>query len=319
MAGNVYEGDFINNKRTGKGVYRWANGDVYEGDSLDGERTGKGVYRWANGDVYEGDWLDGYQTGKGVFRWANGDVETGEFLDNSLIKGCKEKSNGELILVGDVFGSNEQSTSYNTIEEKHVQDYYYMNDYFPKNKYDSVPNEVVEFRKFIYNFKDGRLNNKESSRKVSLFIKEKLENTRWLSQETVFIPIPASTKDKTRIRLQEFSKLISMELGVKNGYNQIERFEDRERMRFLGHGINRLTGLKFHDDGLLNRKVILFDDVYTSGASFNELKNELLKIGVKKVTGIFLAKTYDSYAQGEPEWLDNRTNDFGFEDDDLPF
>ena len=34
--GNVYEGDYEDNKRNGKGIFRFASGDVYEGELKDG-------------------------------------------------------------------------------------------------------------------------------------------------------------------------------------------------------------------------------------------------------------------------------------------
>ena len=58
-SGDVYEGDYLNDQKTGKGIYKWANGNVYEGDFLNGQLTGKGIFKKANGDVYEGDWING--------------------------------------------------------------------------------------------------------------------------------------------------------------------------------------------------------------------------------------------------------------------
>ena len=54
----MYEGDFVDGKKTGKGKYTWADGNVYEGDYVDGKKTGKGKFTWADGNVYEGDFVD---------------------------------------------------------------------------------------------------------------------------------------------------------------------------------------------------------------------------------------------------------------------
>ena len=42
----------------------------YNGDFVDGKMEGKGVYRNEKGKVYEGDFVDGTYRGKAVFRYA---------------------------------------------------------------------------------------------------------------------------------------------------------------------------------------------------------------------------------------------------------
>ena len=37
----IYEGNWSNDKREGKGVYQWSNGDIYEGEMKDNGRFGK--------------------------------------------------------------------------------------------------------------------------------------------------------------------------------------------------------------------------------------------------------------------------------------
>ena len=43
----------------------YGNGDVYEGNWKDGKKNGKGKYTYTDGTVYEGDWKDGSKNGKG--------------------------------------------------------------------------------------------------------------------------------------------------------------------------------------------------------------------------------------------------------------
>ena len=59
--GDVYEGDWVDDKRTGKGIYKFKSGNVYEGDFVDGKITGKGIYKFKSGNVYEGDFVDDKQ------------------------------------------------------------------------------------------------------------------------------------------------------------------------------------------------------------------------------------------------------------------
>jgi len=35
----------MDDKRNGKGIYKWTNGNVYEGDLMDDKRNGKGIYK----------------------------------------------------------------------------------------------------------------------------------------------------------------------------------------------------------------------------------------------------------------------------------
>jgi hypothetical protein len=39
---NIYEGDYINDKKHGFGVFTWASGNIYKGDYKDDERNGNG-------------------------------------------------------------------------------------------------------------------------------------------------------------------------------------------------------------------------------------------------------------------------------------
>ncbi len=74
-SGDTYDGEMLNGKRHGHGIYRWADGDCYEGDFVNNKRTGYGRYehytdKWQTKHfcdlVYEGQWKDGEKHGKGV-------------------------------------------------------------------------------------------------------------------------------------------------------------------------------------------------------------------------------------------------------------
>ena len=56
--GSRYTGEWIKDKKLGRGKMVWGAstqwaGDMYEGDYVDDMRTGQGVYIYANGDRYE--------------------------------------------------------------------------------------------------------------------------------------------------------------------------------------------------------------------------------------------------------------------------
>lgn len=60
-------------------------GDRYEGDWLNHKMEGKGIYFWAIGDIYQGDWKNDTLDGKGIFYYKNGDREMGDYIEGRAI------------------------------------------------------------------------------------------------------------------------------------------------------------------------------------------------------------------------------------------
>ena len=59
-----YEGQIINNKREGKGIFYYNDGTKYEGDWKNDFIEGKGIVFLNNGDRYEDVWKNGKREGK---------------------------------------------------------------------------------------------------------------------------------------------------------------------------------------------------------------------------------------------------------------
>ncbi|MDA9648853.1 hypothetical protein N9T54_00390 [Alphaproteobacteria bacterium] len=67
------------------GTYTWENGDEYDGDFLNDKKHGKGRYTWKSGSKYEGDWVNGKRTGEGVLTFANGKKQEGVFKNSKFL------------------------------------------------------------------------------------------------------------------------------------------------------------------------------------------------------------------------------------------
>ena len=72
--GSTYIGDFKNGLKHGKG--RWQKGEgkqisVYEGDYVNDKKEGFGVFRWASGNVYEGSFKGDERDGHGKMIWTD--------------------------------------------------------------------------------------------------------------------------------------------------------------------------------------------------------------------------------------------------------
>jgi hypothetical protein len=80
LEGNIYEGEFLNNKKHGLGKQIFANGDVYEGHWENGLMEGKGKLTMSSGDIYVGLFSKGLKHGKGTLTFkATQDIYDGEW------------------------------------------------------------------------------------------------------------------------------------------------------------------------------------------------------------------------------------------------
>eukprot|EP01087_Luapelamoeba_hula_P006534 TRINITY_DN1660_c0_g1_i2.p1 TRINITY_DN1660_c0_g1~~TRINITY_DN1660_c0_g1_i2.p1 ORF type:complete len:888 (-),score=159.27 TRINITY_DN1660_c0_g1_i2:4-2667(-) len=82
ILGNMYKGNFSQNKRKGTGRLVYHTGEVYEGEwSLD-LQNGAGIMTYPNGDKYDGGWKAGKRSSKGKMTYSNGDVYSGNWEEN---------------------------------------------------------------------------------------------------------------------------------------------------------------------------------------------------------------------------------------------
>ena len=76
--GDLYEGDFEDGKRHGRGCYRYAaTGDKYDGAFVQNIRHGLGTMTYNGKGEYQGYWENGHRHGEGVFNYPSGDSYTG--------------------------------------------------------------------------------------------------------------------------------------------------------------------------------------------------------------------------------------------------
>ena len=53
----LYEGEWKNDLREGRGYEKYGNGNIYVGMFSKGKANGKGVYTWKHsGEIYDGEW-----------------------------------------------------------------------------------------------------------------------------------------------------------------------------------------------------------------------------------------------------------------------
>jgi competence protein ComFC len=136
------------------------------------------------------------------------------------------------------------------------------------------------------------------SQELSAYIVSALLTRQDLLQNAVFVPIPLHKK---RLKWRGFNQaeLLAMGLSrrvdlpvvklltrVEDGVQQAE-LDRKSRLRNMS-GKYAVINKKLYDSR--GKKVILIDDVWTTGSTLNEAARVLKKAGVKEVWGVTLAR-----------------------------
>lgn len=82
--GSYYEGETLNRKPEGRGVYTWPDDALYIGEFRGGQSNGHGVLITPDSGKFEGNFKDGVPHGKGEYINKDGARSVGEFVDGVL-------------------------------------------------------------------------------------------------------------------------------------------------------------------------------------------------------------------------------------------
>ena len=76
---------------------KYSDGSDYNGNYLEGKREGQGIYTFDNGDYYDGQWKNDLMSGEGVYYFSDGATLSGVFKKGKLKDGtfCYTDENGE--------------------------------------------------------------------------------------------------------------------------------------------------------------------------------------------------------------------------------
>ena len=82
--GDIYEGEWYDDKAHGYGIYVHTDGAKYEGFWKEDKQDGNGKETWPDSACYEGEYKQGKKSGYGIFKWADGSQYQGYFFDNNI-------------------------------------------------------------------------------------------------------------------------------------------------------------------------------------------------------------------------------------------
>lgn len=177
-------------------------------------------------------------------------------------------------------------------------------DYCKIEKRDNV---LIEYL-FIFEYKDYirklilsyKFFNKPYLGKVfsEIIIKNK-KICQKIKSYDIIIPVPMSKDGKKKRGYNQteiISKYISQNIGIEYNKNILLKSKNIKRQSLLDRK-ERLINVKNaymvnnkFDEYLYDKKIIIFDDIYTTGATINECLNITTLKGVKEILVVILAK-----------------------------
>ncbi|GAA5578313.1 phosphoribosyltransferase [Porphyromonas gingivalis] len=172
--------------------------------------------------------------------------------------------------------------------------YNYLLRYFPTTcDFEANEKEWAD-RWLVWNFKNtpgkiSPINHERALNDIILKLKLLLQNT-FGDRLTLltFVCIPAATKETNNARFMDFSKRLSKETGILNGFEYIQIKKDATPKHLRGSGT---PTLQIDTNFFKGKYIILFDDVITSGNSMLRFKHLLESKGAHIIAGISIGKT----------------------------
>ena len=168
---------------------------------------------------------------------------------------------------------------------------YALFDYIPQRRLKRASFEIMETDRMILAFKDGRkFATAWAAKQVSkAFCEMNFDNT-------IFVCCPASCQRTQVRRYRRFSNQLCGSLGMVNGFEHIKVVGKRAKKHIRSNAETKKNNeihnlLEIDCDFFRGKKVVVFDDICTSGKSSETFVRLLEEAGAIVKLTMFLAKT----------------------------
>lgn len=178
---------------------------------------------------------------------------------------------------------------------------------------DLLPNSPVRSKNilvlFDYQNKIVRLivksikykNNWSLRKRIAIFLYEEIveissEISLFSGKTPILLPIPMSKKEKRERGFNQCEELCKeikkLDNNIEISYHALKKIRETSRQTHLdrrGREKNLKGAMMADGFAVRHRPIIILDDVFTTGASFNEARRALLAAGAYSVYGVFIA------------------------------
>ena len=166
---------------------------------------------------------------------------------------------------------------------------YALFDYIPRRFQSHATFEQQDICRMILGFKDGR---NVYSRWAARMFSRALADTDM--KDVVIVCIPASTRYAHVRRWKRFSSELCRLTGAVNGFDRVQVSGSRKRAHVTGE-YELCTNIKHyvHIDAefFSGKRVVVIDDIYTTGHSSNAFISALQAAGANVIGALFLGRT----------------------------
>ena len=168
----------------------------------------------------------------------------------------------------------------------------FIDYYIPKKDWNFITEEQRKFVQMVYDFKDGRVS-------CSRLFKEALAKLD-LPDSVSVVFMPCSNQSKYLTRFSRLNNALSYE--EKYSLTYLEARESKHNIKDRDK-VNADSNIIINAD-IVGKKVVIIDDVITTGSSIKEHAEELGKYGVEVVGVVCLAKTV-KYPEKIEIWIES--------------
>ena len=164
-------------------------------------------------------------------------------------------------------------------------------EYLPQ-RFAATSEQIVKVRNLIYNFKSGR---KEAANYAADLIVRLLWN--WYGHkcnEYTIVCLPASSNAEYRHRFSYFSHVVACRCQQENAMQHIKILGKREALHRTANHVVQDSGtyrIELDKEFFAGRKVIIFDDLVTTGTTAEHFAALLQEAGAEVKGALFIAKS----------------------------